>query len=166
MNNINERNIKWKSNSPSQEPVLNGLFDPHSLIFSWKVEEIYLYIGADYRFIFPFDMNEYRVLTILPPEIPDSNSLESSFGRSFRFNDRNQMFFWYLELIHINGYDKWIRQASRTMPDGVNYLPLQNYHTSSSSFSNSGRKKSDVLRNKILSKSCHVASNFCRQLRK
>jgi hypothetical protein len=108
-------------------------------------------------------MNEYRVLTILPPEIAEENSIESMFGRSFRFNDRNQMFYWYLELIRINGYDKWTRQALRTMPDGVNYLPLQNYHTSSSIGT---RKKSEFLRNKFLSKSCHVASNFCRQLRK
>jgi len=106
-------------------------------------------------------MNEYRVLTILPPE---QNHTESIFGRSFRFNDRNQMFYWYLELIHINGYDKWTRGAPRTMPDGVNYLPLQNYHTQSSLLAN--RKKSEFLRNKFLAKSCHVASNFCRQLRK
>ena len=110
-------------------------------------------------------MNEYRVLTILPPEIIEENRAESKFGQSFRFNDRNQMFFWYLELIHIIGYDKWTRQAPRTMPDGVNYLPLQNYHTPTSS-TTVPKRKSDFLRNKFLAKSCHVASNFCRQLRK
>ena len=74
------------------------------------------------------------------------------------------MFSWYMELVHINGYDKWTRRASRTMPDGINYLPLQNYHTQLSI--NATRKKSDQLKNRILSKSCHVASNLCRQLRK
>lgn len=136
------------------------------MIYSWPVEDIYIYIGADYRFVTPFDMNEYRVLTILPPEIVEHNNSETMFGRSFRFNDRNQMFFWYLELIHITGYDTWKRQASRTMPDGINYLPLQNYHNPSSSRGGGARKKSELLRNKFLTKSCHVASNFCRQLRK
>jgi hypothetical protein len=165
LNNISDKPVKWKSNINQQESNLNISFDHQSLIYSWPVEDIYIYIGADYRFVDPFDMNEYRVLTILPPEIIENNSIETMFGRSFRFNDRNQMFYWYLELIHINGYDKWIRQASRTMPDGVNYLPLQNYHISSSSLIGT-RKKSEFLRNKFLSKSCHVASNFCRQLRK
>jgi hypothetical protein len=153
--------VKWKANMNQQESIL---FDQQLLIYSWLVEDIYLYIGADCRFVNPFDMNEYRVLTILPPEITEENPTESIFGQSFRFNDRNQMFFWYLELIHITGYDKWTRQASRTMPDGVNYLPLQNYHTPSSL--TSAKRRSDVLKNKFLSKSCHVASNFCRQLRK
>jgi hypothetical protein len=106
-------------------------------------------------------MNEYRVLTILPPEIIEPNHNESRFGTSFRFVDRNQMFSWYLELVHINGHDKWTRRAPRTLPDGVNYLPLQNYHTSLAT-----KKKSDILRNKLIAKSCDVASNFCKQLRK
>ena len=150
-----------KSNSNQQESIS---FDPQSLAYTWPVEDIYLYIGADCRFVYPFDMNEYRVLTILPPEIVDDDRAESKFGQSFRFHDRNQMFFWYLELIHVTGYDKWTRQAPRSMPDGVNYLPLQNYHTPTASTTIS--KKSDFLRNKFLAKSCHVASNFCRQLRK
>jgi hypothetical protein len=156
LNIINDKTVKWKATPNEQD----GLLDQQSLIYSWSVEEIYLYIGADCRFVNQFDMNEYRVLTILPPEIVEDNSGETIFGRSFRFHDRNQMFYWYLELVHINGYDKWTRPSSRTMPDGVNYLPLQNYHIPSS------RKKNDFLRNKFLSKSCHVASNFCRQLRK
>lgn len=129
------------------------------LLHSWPVEDLFVYIGADCRCVQPFDMNEYRVLTILSSDLN-----EISFGRSFRFRDRNQMFSWYMELIHINGYDKWTRRASRTMPDGINYLPLQNYHTQLSA--NSTRKKSDLFRNRIISKSCHVASNFCRHLRK
>jgi hypothetical protein len=164
LNNIADKIVKWKTNINQQETVLNT-FDQQSLIHSWPVEDIYLYIGADCRFVSPFDMNEYRVLTILPPEIIEQNHTESMFGRSFRFNDRNQMFYWYLELVHIIGYDKWTRQAPRTMPDGVNYLPLQNYHIPTSSLIGS-RKKSDLLRNKFLAKSCDVASNFCRHLRK
>lgn len=137
----------------------NNLTDSHVLIYSWRVEDLFVYIGADCRCVHPFDMNEYRVLTILSTDIN-----EVSFGRSFRFSDRHQMFSWYMELVHINGYDKWTRRASRTMPDGINYLPLQNYHTQLSI--NATRKKSDQLKNRILSKSCHVASNLCRQLRK
>jgi hypothetical protein len=109
-------------------------------------------------------MNEYRVLTILPPEIVEQNHNQSIFGTSFRFVDRNQMFSWYLELVHINGHDKWTRRASRILPDGVNYLPLQNYHTSL--LVTSTKKKSEFLRNKLIAKSCDVASNFCKQLRK
>lgn len=154
-----------KSNTNTSESNSNVLTDPHSLTYSWSVEDIYLYIGADCRFIDPFDMNEYRVLTILPPDIPKSNESESAFGISFRFLDRNQMFSWYLELVHINGHDKWIREAPRTMPDGVNYLPLQNYHTALSSTS-SIRNKPDLFKNKFVAKSYHVASNLCKQLKK
>jgi hypothetical protein len=110
-------------------------------------------------------MNEYRVLTILPPENIEETNTKSIFGVSFRFVDRHQMFSWYLELVHNNGHDKWTRRASHTIPDGVNYLPLQNYHTTSSSVIPM-KKKSDQLRNKLISKSCHVASNLCKQLRK
>lgn len=164
MNPANERTVKWRANSDQQESLPNGSFDQESLLYSWPVEDLHLYIGADCRFVKPFDMNDYRVFTILPPELPEDKSIESILGRSFRFHDRHEMFFWYLEIIHVNGYDKWIRTASRAMPDGVNYLPLQNYHTPSSILPS--RKKNDLLRNKFLSKSCHVASNLCRQLRK
>ncbi|CAF4789435.1 unnamed protein product [Rotaria sp. Silwood1] len=158
-NNINERVLKARSNFNQQE------FDQQqSYIYSWSVEDIYLYIGADIRFVDPFDMNQYRVLTILPPEINETNHTELPFGISFRFADRTQMFSWYLELVRINGHDKWTRQASRSMPDGVNYLPLQNYHIPSSSML--ARKKSDAYKNKFITKGCHVASNFCKQLRK
>ncbi|CAF0890451.1 unnamed protein product [Rotaria sp. Silwood1] len=158
-NNINERVLKARSNFNQQE------FDQQqSYIYSWSVEDIYLYIGADIRFVDPFDMNQYRVLTILPPEINEINHTELPFGISFRFADRTQMFSWYLELVRINGHDKWTRQASRSMPDGVNYLPLQNYHIPSSSML--ARKKSDAYKNKFITKGCHVASNFCKQLRK
>ena len=165
VNNVNERTVKWKVNPDPQDSIPSGLFDPESLLYSWPVEDLHLYIGADCRLVKPFDMNDYRVLTILPPDIPEEkSSVDSIFGRSFRFHDRHEMFFWYLEIIHVNGYDKWIRQASRAMPDGVNYLPLQNYHTPTSILPS--QKKTDFLRNKFLSKSCHVASNLCRQLRK
>lgn len=108
-------------------------------------------------------MNEYRVLTILPPEPPESLNDGTMFGVSFRFIDRNQMFSWYLELVHINGHDKWTRRASRTMPDGVNYLPLQNYHSSSSA---QQRKKADLLKSRFKDKGRHLAANLCKQLRK
>ena len=160
MNNNNDKTVRWKSNLNQQEGSSHVSFDQQSLIYSWSVEDIYLYIGADYRIVEPFDMNEYRILTILPPEIHN----ESTFGISFRFLDRNQMFSWYLELVHINGHDKWTRRASRTMPDGINYLPLQNYHIPSSLVLS--RKKSDLMKNKLISKSCHIASNLCKQLRK
>ncbi|CAF4279819.1 unnamed protein product, partial [Adineta steineri] len=134
---------------------------------SWPIENLYLYIGADCRIVNPFDMNEYRVLTILPPEIIEQNHSESPYGISFRFADRNQMFSWYLELVHISGHDKWTRRASRTMPNGISYLPLQNYHTSPSSPPSAlSRKKSDPMKNKFISKSRHIASNLCKQLRK
>ncbi|CAF4043196.1 unnamed protein product, partial [Rotaria sp. Silwood2] len=151
-NNINEKTLKAKLSLNQQE------LDQQSSIYSWSVEDIYLYIGADCRFVDPFDMNQYRVLTILPPDNNEPNHTESPFGISFRFSDRNQMFAWYLELVHINGHDKWTRQASRSIPDGINYLPLQNYHTPSSSML--ARKKSDVFKNKFIAKGCHVASNF------
>ena len=153
-----------KSSIHQQDSNTHVSVDQQTLIYSWSIEEIYLYIGADCRIVDPFDMNEYRVLSILSPDMIESNSNESPFGISFRFADRNQMFSWYLELVHVNGHDKWSRRASRTMPDGVNYLPLQNYHTPSSFLPI--RKKSDLLKNKFIFKSCHVASNFCKQLRK
>ncbi|CAF3565081.1 unnamed protein product [Rotaria sordida] len=157
-NNINDKTLKTKLNFNQQE------LEQQPIIYSWSVEDIYLYIGTDCRFVDPFDMSQYRVLTILPPDINQSNQTELPFGISFRFADRNQMFSWYLELVHINGHDKWTRQASRSMPDGVNYLPLQNYHIPSSVMLT--RKKSDVFKNKFITKGCHVASNFCKQLRK
>ena len=108
-------------------------------------------------------MNDYRVLTILPPQPKVSTNTELPFGVSFRFADRQQMFSWYLELVHINGHDKWTRDSPHTIPDGANYLPLQNYHASAAL---SARKKSDQFKNKFLAKSCHVASNLYKQLRK
>ncbi|CAM4954510.1 unnamed protein product [Rotaria socialis] len=162
LNNANDKAVKVKLNANQQEPILN-ILDQQSLIYSWSVEDIYLYIGADCRFVTPFDMNEYRVLSILPPQTNESNNEETIFGVPFRFADRNQMFSWYLELVHINGHDKWIRRGPRTMPDGVNYLPLQNYHSSSSV---SQKKRTDLSRNKFLDKGRHLAANFCKQLRK
>jgi len=165
--------MKWKSrftNSSTQnnfhrkESILNSstiLSDQQTPIYSWFVEDIYLYIGADRRIVNPFDMNEYRTLTIL--HIDSIN--ESTFGIAFRFNDRHQMFSWYLELVRFNGHDQWTRQASHTIPDGVNYLPLQNYHTSSSSLTLS-RKKSEQIKTKLMAKSSHVASSLGKQIRK
>jgi hypothetical protein len=75
------------------------------------------------------------------------------------------MFSWYLELVRFNGHDQWTRQASHTIPDGVNYLPLQNYHTSSSSLTLS-RKKSEQIKTKLMAKSSHVASSLGKQIRK
>ena len=53
---------------------------------------------------------------------------------------RHHMFAWYLELARINRHDQWTRQASHTIPDGVNYLPLQNYHTPSSTINTIEKK--------------------------
>jgi len=164
LNNSNEKIVKWKSNLNRQESNSSVSFNQQSLIKSWSIEDIYLYIGADCRIVDPFDMDEYRVLTILPPETTEQNHTESPFGISFRFADRNQMFAWYLELVHVNGHDQWTRRASRTMPSGISYLPLQNYHGSSSLIT--ARKKSLLSKNKLISKSRHVASNFYKQLRK
>ncbi|CAF1123407.1 unnamed protein product [Adineta ricciae] len=159
----NEKSVKWKGNVNSQDLTASVSFDQQTLIKSWSIEEIYLYIGADCRFVTPFDMNEYRIMTVLPPEIPDGNSSQLPFGFSFRFADRNQMFSWYLEIVRNNGHDKWSRRASRTLPNGISYLPLQNYHASSSVLS---KKRSIPMKSKIISKTSHVASNFCKQLRK
>ncbi|UJR21346.1 hypothetical protein I4U23_024439 [Adineta vaga] len=161
--NITDKSVKWKSNNNQQDLTSSIVFQQQTLIKSWSIEEIFLYIGADCRFVNPFDMNEYRVLTILPPEIADENPSQTPFGFSFRFDERNQMFSWYLELVHNNGHDKWTRRASRALPDGISYLPLQNYQASPPVLT---RKRSDVKKNKIISKTCHVASNFCKQLRK
>lgn len=106
-------------------------------------------------------MNEYRTLTILHPDLNN----DVSFGLAFRFVDRHQMFTWYLELTRINGHDRWTRNASHTIPDGVNYLPLQNYHTPSSCLTPS-RKKSEQIKNKLVAKSSHVASTLGKQIRK
>ncbi|CAF1367503.1 unnamed protein product [Adineta steineri] len=167
-NSTNDKVVKWKSSLNQQDSDPSILFDKQTLIKSWPIENLYLYIGADCRIVNPFDMNEYRVLTILPPEIIEQSHNESPYGISFRFADRNQMFSWYLELVHISGHDKWTRRASRTMPNGISYLPLQNYHTSPSSSPPSAlsRKKSDPMKNKFISKSRHIASNLCKQLRK
>lgn len=133
-------------------------------IFSWFIDDIYVYIGADRRVVNPFDMNEYRTLTILRTDTIN----ELTFGISFRFHDRHQMFAWYLELVRINEHDQWTRQASHTIPDGVNYLPLQNYHTPSSSFSllTPSRKKSEQIKTKLMAKSSHVASSLEKKIRK
>lgn len=125
------------------------------------MHDLYLYIGADRRYVNPFDMNEYRTLTILHPDLNN----DVAFGLAFRFPDRHQMFTWYLELTRINGHDQWTRNASHTIPDGVNYLPLQNYHTPSSYLTPS-RKKSEQIKNKLMAKSSHVASTLGKQIRK
>lgn len=106
-------------------------------------------------------MNEYRTLTILRTD-PNNDSI---FGIAFRFNDRHQMFAWYLELARLNRHDQWTREAPHTIPDGVNYLPLQNYHTPSSSLTPS-RRKSEQIKTKIMAKSNHVAATLSKQIRK
>jgi len=164
--------MKWKSrftnsstpNTPSRkESLFNSSTlssDQQTPIYSWSINDIYAYIGADRRIVNPFDMNEYRTLTILRKDSIN----ESTFGIAFRFNDRHQMFSWYLELVRLNQHDQWTRQASHTIPDGVNYLPLQNYHTPSSTLT--PRKKSDQIKTKIMAKSSHVASTLGKQIRK
>ncbi|CAF4927930.1 unnamed protein product, partial [Rotaria magnacalcarata] len=169
-----EKSVKWKSrftnssstqsNTYRKEAILNSntiLSDQQSLIYSWFIQDLYVYIGADRRIVNPFDMNEYRTLTILNVDLIN----ETTFGTAFRFNDRHQMFAWYLELVRINGHDQWTRQASHTIPDGVNYLPLQNYHTPSASLL-STRKKSEQIKTKLIAKSSFVASSLGKQLRK
>ncbi|CAF3289073.1 unnamed protein product [Rotaria socialis] len=169
-----EKSMKWKSrftnssstqnNTYRKEAILNSntiLSDQQSLIYSWFIQDLYVYIGADRRIVNPFDMNEYRTLTILNVDLIN----ETTFGTAFRFNGRHQMFAWYLELVRINGHDQWARQASHTIPDGVNYLPLQNYHTPSASLL-STRKKSEQIKTKLITKSSFVASSLGKQLRK
>ncbi|UJR28095.1 hypothetical protein I4U23_009350 [Adineta vaga] len=169
----NEKTMKWKSrftNSSTQnslqrkESLLTSntiLSDQQTPIYSWFVEDIYLYIGADRRFVTPFDMNEYRTLTIL--HIDSIN--ESTFGIAFRFIDRHQMFTRYLELVRNNGHDQWTREASHTIPDGVNYLPLQNYHTPSSLLTPS-RKKSEQMKIKLMAKTSHSTPSLGKPIRK
>ncbi|CAF0962222.1 unnamed protein product [Adineta ricciae] len=149
----NEKSAKWKSrftNSSTQNSLQrkDSLFTSNTLlsdqqmpIFSWFVEDLYAYIGADRRFVTPFDMNEYRTLTLL--HIDSIN--ESTFGIAFRFVDRHQMFTRYLELVCHNGHSQWTRDASHTIPDGVNYLPLQNYHTPSTLLTSSRKKYETTL---------------------
>jgi hypothetical protein len=165
--------MKWKSrftNSstpttlPRKESILHSnpsSPDQQTPIYSWFVEKIHVYIGADRRIVNPFDMNEYRTLTILHTDSIN----ESTFGIAFRFNNRHEMFAWYLELVRNNQHDQWTRQASHTIPDGVNYLPLQNYHTPSSLLTPS-RKKSEQIKTKLMAKSSHVASTLGKQIRK
>ncbi|CAF3403123.1 unnamed protein product [Rotaria sp. Silwood1] len=152
-NNFSRKELTLKSNIISSEQ--------QTQIYSWHIQDLYFYIGADRRIVNPFDMNEYRTLTIL--HIDSINEL--TFGNAFRFHDRHQMFAWYLELVKINGHDQWTRQAAHTIPDGVNYLPLQNYHTPSTS-SISSRKKSEQIKTKLIAKSTLVASSLGKQLRK
>lgn len=165
--------MKWKSlfitsptsnNHHRKETALNSntiSTDQQTLLHSWFIDDIYVYIGADRRIVNPFDMNEYRTLTILHADLIN----DVTFGAAFRFNDRHQMFTWYLELVRSNGHDQWTRQASHTIPDGVNYLPLQNYHTPSSSLT-ATRKKSEQIKTKLIAKSSLVASSLGKQLRK
>jgi hypothetical protein len=140
---------------------MNSFDQQTTPIYSWLINEIYLYIGADRRFVSAFDMNEYRTLTILHSDLTN----DCTFGIAFRFSDRHQMFTWYLALTRINGHDQWTRQASHTIPDGVNYLPLQNYHTPASLLTPT-RKKSEQLKTKLMAKSSHVASTLGKQIRK
>ena len=163
----NDRALRRRASLPTHQhqeasPLNPSDAPPSSTMYSWSVDEIYLYIGADARLIEPFDMNEYRVLTILPTDWKESSSDAVPFGIAFRFADRHQMFAWYLELVHVNGHDKWTRSAPRTLPDGVSYLPLQNYHTAS----NTLRKRAEISKNKFMEKSRHVASNLYKQFRK
>jgi len=167
----NEKSMKWKSrfanssstsSSPSTLGRKDSIPEQQTPIFSWFIDDIFVYVGADRRYVTPFDMNEYRTLTILQPE---NNNDSSVFGVAFRFADRHQMFAWYLQLVHMNNHDQWTRQASHTIPDGVNYLPLQNYHTPSSMLTPS-RKKSEQIKTKLMSKSSHVASTLTRQIKK
>jgi hypothetical protein len=165
--------MKWKtrftnSSTPNalsrKESLANSSTlstDHQTPLYSWFLDDIYVYIGADRRLVTPFDMNEYRTLTILRTDSIN----ESAFGIAFRFNDRHQMFAWYLELVRINKHDQWTRQASHTIPDGVNYLPLQNYHTPSSTLT-PPRKKSEQIKTKLMAKSSHVASSLGKQIRK
>jgi len=152
-NNLNRKESSLNSSTLSS--------DQQTPIYSWFIDDIYVYIGADRRIVNPFDMNEYRTLTILRTDLIN----ESTFGIAFRFNDRHHMFTWYLELARINRHDQWTRQASHTIPDGVNYLPLQNYHTPSSNLTPS-RKKSEQIKTKLMAKSSHVASSLGKQIRK
>jgi hypothetical protein len=145
-----ESNLNSSTSSDHQPPI-----------FSWFIDDLYVYIGADRRIVNPFDMNEYRTLTILRSD----STNESTFGIAFRFNDRHQMFAWYLQLVQHNEHDQWTREASHTIPDGVNYLPLQNYHTPSSILTPS-RKKSEQIKTKLMAKSSHVASTLGKQIRK
>ena len=139
----------------------NNSSDHQTPIYSWFIDDLYVYIGADRRFVNPFDMNEYRTLTIHRTDLTN----ESSFGIAFRFNDRHQMFSWYLHIMQQTKHDQWTREAPHTIPDGVNYLPLQNYHTPSSNLTPS-RKKSEQIKTKLMAKSSHVASTLGKQIRK
>ncbi len=164
--------MKWKSrftnsstsNTPNRKESIHSnlsLDQQTPPIFSWFIDDLYVYIGADRRFVNSFDMNEYRTLTILRSDPTN----ESIFGIAFRFNDRHQMFSWYLELVRLNEHDQWTRDASHTIPDGVNYLPLQNYHTPSSILT-ATRKKSEQIKTKLMAKSSYVASTIGKQIRK
>ena len=157
INTSSPRNYGLKKLIPSSNAIST---DQQTTIYSWFIDDLYVYIGADRRIVNPFDMNEYRTLTI--SHVDSVN--ESTFGIAFRFLDRHQMFSWYLELVQINGHHQWTRQASHMIPDGVNYLPLQNYHTPSTL--NSSRNKSDQIKAKLMEKSSHVTSSLGRQLRK
>jgi hypothetical protein len=137
--------------------------DQTTLLYSWSIEDIYVYVGADCRCVTPFDMHDYRVCTILSTNHQEQTTGEYSFGVAFRFLDRQQMFSWYIELIRHNGHDKWTRAISTTSFDNNHYFPSSIYHTSSSE---STQKKSDLFKKKFLAKSCHVASNLYKQLRK
>ncbi|CAF1152839.1 unnamed protein product [Adineta ricciae] len=106
-------------------------------------------------------MNEYRTLTLL--HIDSIN--ESTFGIAFRFVDRHQMFTRYLELVGHNGHNQWTRDASHTIPDGVNYLPLQNYHTPSTLLTSS-RKKSEQIKTKLMAKASHGTPSLGKQIKK
>lgn len=130
-------------------------------LHTWFIDDIYLYIGADRRYVHPFDMNEYRTLTILHRDY----SNEISFGMAFRFIDRNQMFSWYLEITRINKQDQWTRQASRAFPNGVNYLPLQNYHTTTSTLTPT-KKKSETLKTKLKSTASNPSATINRPIKK
>ena len=131
------------------------------MLFSWYTDELHLYIGADRRYVNPFDMNEYRTLTILHPD----RTNEITFGIAFRFPDRFQMFAWYLEITRMTGHDQWTRKAARTIPNGVNYLPLQNYHTPSATLTPT-KKKSEQIKTKLMAKSSHVASTLGKKNKK
>ncbi|CAF1249269.1 unnamed protein product, partial [Didymodactylos carnosus] len=169
-NSSNENHKTWKQRFVLQRK--ESFTNKEEPFYSWPVEDIFVYIGADKRYV-TFDMNEYRTLTILPvgedePKITTTTTHNNlMFGHSFRFQNRQLMFQWYIRFVYANGRDQWTRKAAHTIPDGANYLPLQNYHytttpSHSSLLTQSQsqivaplRKKTEQIKTKIMS-SQHV----------
>ena len=69
--------MKWKTrfinpSSPNnlsrKDSILSSSIisaDQQTLIYSWRIEDLYVYIGADRRIVNPFDMNEYRYINYI-----------------------------------------------------------------------------------------------------